>query len=226
MNNLILDFSHVYCDEKIPDRNKMHWIDCSDITECDLYCSGCAADEIWARIKPYGINGIHFLDSGNYHYVTGIITDRIDEDFVLVVFDHHTDMQKPMIDNMISCGDWAGQTLENNPYLKQLVLIGPPEDDIEQILPVYISIDKDVLSLKYSETNWSQGMMSLPVLENILSYFMQNDRIIGIDICGECDPGIPLPEYSESELVNAGTNKKLFDFLTQYINTRMVHKEG
>ena len=55
---------------------------------------------------------------------------------------------------------------------------------------------------------------------------MQNDRIIGIDICGECDPGIPLPEYSESELVNAGTNKKLFDFLTQYINTRMVHKEG
>ena len=133
MNNLILDFSHVYCDERIPDRNKIHWIDCSDITECDLYCSGCAADEIWARIKPYGINGIHFLDSGNYHYVTGIITDRIDEDFVLVVFDHHTDMQKPMIDNMISCGDWAGQTLENNPYLKQLVLIGPPEDDIEQI---------------------------------------------------------------------------------------------
>lgn len=258
MNNLILDFSHVYCDERIPDRNKIHWIDCSDITECDLYCSGCAADEIWARIKPYGINGIHFLDSGNYHYVTGIITDRIDEDFVLVVFDHHTDMQKPMIDNMISCGDWAGQTLENNPYLKQLVLIGPPEDDIEQIyyrdgqgklltfsaeeikswkdknkiagiisnLPVYISIDKDVLGLKYSETNWSQGMMSLPVLENILSYFMQNDRIIGIDICGECDPGMPLPEYSESELVNAGTNKKLFDFLTQYINTRMVHKEG
>ena len=175
-----------------------------------------------------------------------------------MVFDHHTDMQKPMIDNMISCGDWAGQTLENNPYLKQLVLIGPPEDDIEQIyyrdgqgklltfsaeeiksgkdknkiagiisnLPVYISIDKDVLGLKYSETNWSQGMMSLPVLENILSYFMQNYRIIGIDICGECNPGIPLPEYSESELVNAGTNKKLFDFLTQYINTRMVHKEG
>lgn len=69
-------------------------------------------------------------------------------------------------------------------------------------------------------------MMSLPVLENILSYFMQSDRIIGIDICGECDPGMPLPEYSESELVNAGTNKKLFDFLTQYINTRMVHKEG
>ena len=97
MNNLILDFSHVYCDERIPDRNKIHWIDCSDITECDLYCSGCAADEIWARIKPYGINGIHFLDSGNYHYVTGIITDRIDEDFVLVVFDHHTDMQKPMM---------------------------------------------------------------------------------------------------------------------------------
>ena len=30
-------------------------------------------------------------------------------------------------------------------------------------LPVYISIDKDILDKQYTETNWSQGNMSLPI---------------------------------------------------------------
>ena len=37
--------------------------------------------------------GIHFLDSGNYHYVTGIMTEQIKQGFSLILFDHHTDMQ-------------------------------------------------------------------------------------------------------------------------------------
>ena len=76
-NHLILDFSHVYCDEKIPKNDRVHWLDCSDIAECDLYCSKRAEEEIRVRIEPYGIRGIHFLDSGNYHYVTGIMTEQI-----------------------------------------------------------------------------------------------------------------------------------------------------
>ena len=84
-NHLILDFSHVYCDEKIPRNDKVHWLDCSDITECDLYCSKRAEEEIRARIAPYGIHGIHFLDSGNYHYVTGIMTALIKQKFSLIL---------------------------------------------------------------------------------------------------------------------------------------------
>ena len=111
-NHLILDFSHVYCDEKIPKNDRVHWLDCSDIAECDLYCSKRAEKEIRARIEPYGIRGIHFLDSGNYHYVTGIMAEQIKQDFSLILFDHHTDMQKPMIEHMTSCGDWAGKVLK------------------------------------------------------------------------------------------------------------------
>ena len=132
-NHLILDFSHVYCDEKIPRNDKVHWLDCSDITECDLYCSKRAEEEIRARIAPYGIHGIHFLDSGNYHYVTGIMTALIKQKFSLILLDHHTDMQKPMIEQMTSCGDWAGKVLKTNPWLQQLILIGPQESDILQI---------------------------------------------------------------------------------------------
>ena len=90
-NHLILDFSHVYCDENIPKNIGIHWLDCSEIEECDLYCSRQAEEKIREKIKPYGIHGIHFLDSGNYHYVTEIMTSQIQKEFQLVVFDHHTD---------------------------------------------------------------------------------------------------------------------------------------
>lgn len=45
-NHLILDFSHVYCDENIPKNTGIHWLDCSEIEECDLYCSRQAEEKI------------------------------------------------------------------------------------------------------------------------------------------------------------------------------------
>lgn len=65
--NLILDFTHVYEDETVRDREQFQWIDCSDIEESHLYCSPSAYEEIRKRIEPFGIFGIHFIDSGNWH---------------------------------------------------------------------------------------------------------------------------------------------------------------
>lgn len=135
--NMILDFTHVYRDEDIKDIDRFRYIDCSDIQETDMYCSKNAYEKIWGRIEPYGIQGIHYIDSGNYHYITKIITDHITEPFGLVMYDHHTDMQIPMVPEMMSCGDWAGQTLIQNENLRQLVVVGPPESDIEQTLESY-----------------------------------------------------------------------------------------
>ncbi len=244
--HILLDFSHVYDDERLAGLKMVHWEDCSNIAECDLYCSDRAAREIWAHICPHGIGGVHFLDSGNYHYVTKIITDHIQEPFVLLVFDHHTDMQQPLIEDMISCGDWAGKVLQENDRLGQLILMGPQKADLDAIspdadgssrlltfseeelhrapdtkklkkirrdLPVYISIDKDVLDVRYSETNWSQGDMSLDRLEDILWPVLKGARVLGIDICGECQQGTPLPEYLEAEKINGETNSELFSFI-------------
>ena len=61
------------------------------------------------------------------------MAEQIKQDFSLILFDHHTDMQKPMIGHMTSCGDWAGKVLKANPWLQQLILIGPQERDIRQI---------------------------------------------------------------------------------------------
>ncbi len=264
--NIILDFTHVYRDEYIKDIYRFTYIDCSDIEGTDMYCSENAYGMIWDRISPYGICGIHFMDSGNYHYITKIMTDHIDEPFGLVMYDHHTDMQMPMVPGMMSCGDWAGQALVQNKNLMQLVIVGPPEADIEQAvgnvsqdiengrlltfsneelrvgvsedklrfirsdLPWYISIDKDVLGTEYSETNWSQGDMSLNGLERLLSVFLgsQDDksdageirhpRILGVDICGESQIDIPVPEYLEAEKKNEKVNTELFRFISDHVN--------
>lgn len=49
--------------------------------------------------------------------------------------------------------------------------------------PVYLSIDKDVLSGDVVQTNWDQGVMRLEELMDAV-HFMR-DRIIGSDIVGE-----------------------------------------
>lgn len=241
--NYLLDFSHVYDDEG-KGADDVLWVDCSDITECDMYCSQAAEETIGERIDRFGIHGIHYIDSGNYHYVTKIMTDRIDRPFSLVVFDHHTDMQNAMINGMMSCGDWAGIVLERNRYLRQLVLIGPCDKDIQSIrvknkdklitfseeelhngtgrekikqidkdVPVYISIDKDVLGRDISITNWSQGDMSLELLEHLLKPVLLHEQVLGIDICGECSHGMALLQYMEAEEINGKLNRELYDFL-------------
>lgn len=272
--NMILDFTHVYCDEDIKDIDRFRYIDCSDIQETDMYCSKNAYEKIWGRIEPYGIQGIHYIDSGNYHYITKIITDHITEPFGLVMYDHHTDMQIPMVPEMMSCGDWAGQALSQNKNLRQLVIVGPPESDIEQTLesysgsqsgrlltfsaedlhgdllenklklirtdlPLYISIDKDVLGTEYTETNWSQGDMTIDGLERLLSVFLggqgeekntdayRNDeryaggirhsRILGVDVCGEVQTDISVPEYLEAEEKNEKANIELFRFISEHV---------
>ena len=50
-NHLILDFSHVYCDENIPKNTGIHWLDCSEIEECDLYCSRQAEEKIREKLS-------------------------------------------------------------------------------------------------------------------------------------------------------------------------------
>ena len=45
-------------------------LDCQDIPGTNCYCDSLAEEEIGKRIIPFGPEGLHFLDSGNYHYLT------------------------------------------------------------------------------------------------------------------------------------------------------------
>lgn len=192
-----------------------------DVRGTDGYLDEEAKEIIRERIHDLPYKGIHYLDSGNYHYLSEFWLEKIDVPFQLAMFDHHTDMQPSALLPLTSCGNWLLESLERNPNLKKTYLIGPPvhsfeelpEEDRERVtwfseeeanegdisamlsnldpdLPLYISVDKDVLSEEVLATNWDQGTMTLERLAEWIRYLAEHVEIIGLDLCGEeagCD---------------------------------------
>mgnify|MGYP003046681033 CR=1 FL=1 len=129
--NMIFDFTQCYPKRKEPG---LEWHDCSAIGGSRLYCSRDAEEKIKALIAPAGVSGIHFIDSGDYHYISKIMTDFIKEPFTLVLIDHHTDMQDASLGgDILSCGNWAKKVLQENPYLQRLVLIGQEKKALDKL---------------------------------------------------------------------------------------------
>ena len=259
-----------------------HILDFTTLSGTNGFCDDAAADVIRRRIADFPARGLHFLDNGNFHYLTRFWCEKITEDFALVVYDHHVDLRKPVFPGLMSCGSWIRDVLLRNRHCRAVFIIGPEriqadiierelksladednfsdesvsgtaseprmiadsavhdrtpnasdvnhpahtwtfmrpeaddqsspasasarvscftEDDIlddraarelprvldEFRLPVYISIDKDVLSRKVLRTNWDQGIMTEAELHRELSRFTADPEIhiLGTDICGE-----------------------------------------
>ncbi len=208
-------------------------VDCSDIGGTNCYCDDVAMKEIETRLESVETDAIHFIDSGNYHYLSLVFLRRIKEEFALVVFDNHTDYQEVAFGGLTSCGAWIREAVETIPNLKHVFLIGaekaavaetdfdekiicinkkstdsgvflygdfineliPEEQDgvsnyIEGLMdvynldvPIYVSIDKDVLIEEECTANWSQGEMTVSELTGILKS-ISKDGLLGVDVCG------------------------------------------
>lgn len=182
-------------------------------------------EEIKVRSK---LTSIHLLDSGNYHHLSRVYLDLLKEPFNLVVYDNHTDMQFSAFGNILSCGSWIADAYETLQNLNKIIVVGAKSSYIEEcafkkdkrvvftdsisdvclesLLPIYISIDKDVLSANEFISDWDQGNMSLAVLKKEMEFLIDRFRIIGTDICGEpdiCDDiNISLSNNINKELVN------------------------
>ena len=182
-------------------------------------------EEIKVRSK---LTSIHLLDSGNYHHLSRVYLDLIKEPFNLVVYDNHTDMQFSAFGNILSCGSWIADAYETLHNLNKIIVVGANSKYIEECafnkdkrvvfadslsdvylesqLPIYISIDKDVLSANEFISDWDQGGMSLAALKEELEFLIGRFRIIGTDICGEPDNSddinISLSNNINKELVN------------------------
>ena len=182
-------------------------------------------EEIKVRSK---LTSIHLLDSGNYHHLSRVYLDLIKEPYNLVVYDNHTDMQFSAFGNILSCGSWIADAYETLHNLNKIIVVGANSQYIgecafkkdkrvvftdsisdvclESLLPIYISIDKDVLSANEFISDWDQGNMSLAVLKKEMEFLIDRFRIIGTDICGEPDNSddinISLSDNINKELVN------------------------
>ena len=97
-----MNFSGVYSEEPFALNPRFTHLDCTHLHGTDCYCDKDGQRAIRRIIAPYPAQGIHFIASGDYHYVTKFWTDKISIPFSLVLFDHHTDMQPSQRGGMLS----------------------------------------------------------------------------------------------------------------------------
>ena len=223
-NIVIMNFTGVYENQEFYQDLGAVWLELGDIQGTNCYCDEEAEAALKERMSLMEPSGIHFLDSGNYHYVSKIWLDKIEEEFELLVFDHHTDMQMPMFGNILSCGGWIQAALDTNTRLKRVYLAGPPsmeaEADRERVvgineeelktpgcisrhlknsgLPLYISLDKDILTRSCAITNWDQGEAQLG---DVLACLKQS-------MFGE-NPDDQEQEGNRASQTNQNTNRKI-----------------
>lgn len=67
---IVLDFSGVYDHEAFASHHDIIHVDCQDMKGVDCYCDEESRKELHRRLSPYPPKAVHFLDSGDYHYLT------------------------------------------------------------------------------------------------------------------------------------------------------------
>lgn len=237
---IVLDFSGVYDHEAFASHHDIIHVDCQDMKGVDCYCDEEGRKELHRRLSPYPSKAVHFLDSGDYHYLTEYWVSRLQEPFSLIVFDHHPDMQQPQWEGVVSCGGWVTDVLKNNPLVRNIIIVGVSDELISQIPeelrsrvyfysqseidhhqawpskvgklihePVYISIDKDVLRKEDAITNWSNGDMTLLQLQAVLRIIYAHERVIGVDITGECSSTLDYFTEVKDASIDSKTNEEL-----------------
>lgn len=239
-----MNFSGIYKQQQFWQTGEIQrnisWVEVQELPGSNCYCDGDAMETLRQKLEEFDADGIHFIDSGNYHYMSRIWLEKLNTPFRLVVFDNHTDMQPPAFGGLLSCGGWVAASLEELPLLKEVILVGPDQEAFDQTelvlqekvrflsrerlremtmeekvlffeelsvdLPVYLSVDKDVLCAEDASTTWSQGDMTLEELGQFVAILLEKQDILGMDVCGECDP-----DACEGDHLNDLANRELLE---------------
>jgi len=204
----ILHLSALYAEEGWSVEGARH-LDFQSVEGTNCYCSTAAANILRQSLKPLGPEGIHWIDTGDYHYVSLFWMEQIKEPFVLALFDNHPDDQDGAFgDGVLSCGGWVKNARKNLPQMRADYLNTP---EIPEKLPVYLSVDLDVLPRQYARTDWDQGELALPRLVSDIGRIAAGHRIIGADVCG----GLTVGKGASAEdlRVNTETRRILQELL-------------
>ena len=186
--------------------------DFSGLEGTNCFCSAASAEQIRSAVATLPLHAFHLIGTGDYHYQTLFWLERIAEPFCLLLFDHHPDDQAGAFgEGLLSCGNWVASA-RKLPLMRGDRWIRDAADfpALETLpdLPVYLSIDLDILSPDYARTDWDQGGLRLDELETALRSILENRRVLGVDLCG----GLTLQKGASPEdlALNASTGEALY----------------
>lgn len=177
----ILNLSGVYNDEGWfpPGAAVMDFL---GLEGCYCYCSSEALAVLRRALDNITVSGIHWIDTGDFHYLSKLWLEKIDEPFALALFDNHPDDEDDTLGSgLLSCGNWV-KTARKDVHAMKADFRNT--GSLPPGLPVYLSIDLDVLAPEWARTCWSQGDMTAAQLIGHLESIRSNHRILGVDICG------------------------------------------
>ena len=139
------------------------------------------------------------------------------EPFALVLLDNHPDDQPGAFgDTLLSCGNWVAAARRDLPLMRADAWVRHASDvpaalaALPDGIPLFLSIDLDVLSPAVFRTGWDQGEMSFAQLLDALRTLCRGRRLTGIDICGASGTSLSCDVAQNAAVLN-----RLEDFLLQ-----------
>ena len=176
-------------------------LDFTTLEGTTCYCDPDSEKAIEQSFKNMPSAALHWIDGGDYHYLTEIWMRKLDRPFSLLLIDNHSDDQPPSFGaDILSCGGWVAHSRRTNNMLF-------PDSDL-----LYISIDLDWLSPDYARTNWNQGVGSLDELLDTLQQAVSTKKLAGVDICG----GITAAQGGRAE--DFAINRRTRDILQAFFS--------
>ena len=201
MKCVLVHMSSLFYDENWSPEGAIS-LDLRNLEGTTCYCDASAEAIIAEAFKSLPLNALHWIDGGDYHYLSDIWMRRLEAPARLILFDNHPDDQEPAFEGgILSCGGWVAHTRRTNPMVR---------DDSERI---WLSIDLDYLSRDFARTNWDQGNASIQDLFEGITTAIEGKKLAGVDICG----GITAAQGARAEdyAINLKTRKALQDFFTR-----------
>ena len=189
MNCVLMHMSSLFSDENWHPEGATE-VDFRQLEGTACYCDPEAEALLQEAVAKLPLNALHWIDSGDYHYLSALWLRRLERPARLFLFDNHPDDQPGAFGaGLLSCGSWVDEVRRSNPL---------------------VSIDLDYLSPEYARTDWDQGKASLPDLLDKLDAIRSTYGIAGVDICG----GITLAQGGRAEdfAVNRATRQALQDY--------------
>lgn len=167
----ILNFNNTYENQDFYKNKNYEIVDLSDLKNVSRYCDEKSLEMIRKRLSKFYDSKVKFIDSGNYHYVSYLILEKINQPFILVLFDHHTDMQPSFFKELMSCGCWVKKTLDENKYIQKVIIIGAKEKQINSIEEKYrdkiICFSEEFIEANYNWEEFSKKYINYPIYISI-----------------------------------------------------------